>query len=49
MRNISSIIASHNKSILRPKAEEYLSNCRNTESCPLQNQFLTPKVTPYSV
>ena len=44
MRNISSIIASHNKSILRPKAKEYGCNCRNKESYPLQNQCLTPKV-----
>ena len=43
MRNISSIIASHNKSILRPKAKEYGWNCRNKESYPLQNQCLTPK------
>ena len=42
--NISSIIASHNKSILHPKAEEYGCNCRNKKSCPLQYQFLTPKV-----
>ena len=35
MRNISSIIASHNKSILCPKAKEYGCNCRNKESCPL--------------
>ena len=44
MRNISLIIASHNKFILCPKAEEYGCNCRNTDSCPLQNQCLTPKV-----
>ena len=44
MRNISSIIASHNKSILHPKAREYGCNCRNKESCPLQNRCLTPKV-----
>ena len=44
MRNIRSIIASHNKSILGPKAEEYGCNCRNKESYPLQNQCLTPKV-----
>ena len=43
MWNISSIIASHSKSILRPKAT-YSCNCRNKESCPLQNQCLTPKV-----
>ena len=44
MRNISLIIASHNTSILCPKAKEYGCNCRNKESCPLQNQSLTPKV-----
>ena len=44
MRNISSVIASHNKSILRPKTKEYGCNCRNKESCLLQNQCLTPKV-----
>ena len=44
MRNISSIIASHNKSILRPKATEYGCNCRNKESCCLQNQCLTSKI-----
>ena len=41
---ISSIIASHNKSILRPKATESGCNCRNKESCPLKHQYLTPKV-----
>ena len=44
MRNISSIIASPNKSILRPKAEKYGYDCRNNNTCPLQNQRLTPKV-----
>ena len=44
MRIISSIIASHNKSILRPKAPEYGCNCRNKESCCLQNQCLTSKI-----
>ena len=44
LRNIPSIIASHNKSILRPKAKEHGCNCRNKESYPLQNQCLTPNV-----
>ena len=44
LRNISSIIASHNKSVLGPKAKEYGCNCRNKESCPLHIQCLTPKV-----
>ena len=43
MKNISSIMVSHNKSILRPKATEYGCNCRNKESCPLQDQCLTPR------
>ena len=45
MRNISLVIASNNKSILRPKAKEYGCNYRNKEPCLLQNQCLTPKVT----
>ena len=44
MKNISSIIASHIKSILLPEAKKYGCNCRNKESYPLQNQCLTPKV-----
>ena len=44
IRNISSIIASHSKSILRPKAKEYVCNCRNGELYPLQNQCLTPGI-----
>ena len=44
MRNISSIIASHNKSILHPKAKEYGRSCKNKKSCPLQNQYLALKV-----
>ena len=44
MKNISSIIASHIKSILLPEAKEYGCNCRNKESYPLQNQCLTPKI-----
>ena len=43
MRNISSIITSHNKSLLHPKASEYGCNSRNRESCPFPNKRLTPK------
>ena len=43
MGNISLVIISHNKSILHPKAK-YDCDCRNKESCPIQNQCLTPKV-----
>ena len=44
MKNIASIIASHIKSILFSEVKEYECNCRNKESCPLQNQCLTSKV-----
>ena len=44
MRNVSLILASHNISDLLPEAKEYGCNCRNKESCPLQNQCLTSKV-----
>ena len=43
MRNSSSFIASHIKSILPHKANEFGCNCRNKESCPLQNKCLTRK------
>ena len=43
-RNIISITASRNKSVLPPKAKEYGCNRRNKESCPLQDQYLTPTV-----
>ena len=32
MRNINLIIASHNKTTLRPKAKDYGCNCRNGDS-----------------
>ena len=44
MRNISSTIASHNKSVLRPKTKGYGCDCRNKESCRLQNQCITPNI-----
>lgn len=44
MKNISSIIASHNKWILRPKARKYSCKCRNKDSYPLQNKCLSLKV-----
>ena len=45
MGNISSIILSHNKSILNPVLNtKYGCNCRSKESCPLQNKCLTPKI-----
>ena len=44
MKNINSIIASNNKSILNPEGKEYGCNQRNKESCLLLNKCLTPVV-----
>ena len=44
MSNMSSIISSHNKRILRPRSTEYGCNCRTRENCPLQNQCLTANI-----
>ena len=44
MSNMSSIISSHNKRLLRPRNTEYGYNWRSRENCPLQNQCLTPNL-----
>ena len=44
MSNMSSIISSHNKRLLRPRTTEYSCNCRTKENCSLQNQFPTPNL-----
>ena len=41
MINMSSIISSHNKRLLKPRTTEYDCNCRTKENSPLQNQCLT--------
>ena len=41
MSNMSSIISSHNKRLLRPRTIKYGCNCWMRENCPLQNQCLT--------
>ena len=43
MRNISSIISSHNNAILRNKQSVFGCNCNNRDNCPLQNKCLTHK------
>ena len=43
MRSISSIIVSHNNPSIRPKVKEYGCNCKNKESCPLQNKVFNTK------
>ena len=43
--NMSSILSSHNLNVINPyKTQTYGCNCRIKESCPLQNQYLTPKI-----
>ena len=43
MSNMSSILSSHDLNVINPyKAQTYGCNCRIKESCPLQNQCLTP-------
>ena len=45
MSNMSSILSSHNLNVINPyKTQTYGCNCRIRESCPLQNQCLTPKI-----
>ena len=45
MSTMSSILSSHNLNVVNPhKTETYNCTCRIKKSCPLQNQFLTPKV-----
>ena len=44
MRNIGSIISSHNKNILHPKQTSFGCNCRNKENCPLNGECLTPNI-----
>ena len=42
---ISSILCSHNVNAINPyKTQTYGCNCKSKESCPLQNQCLTPKI-----
>ena len=44
MTNIAAIISSHNKQVLKPKIESYGCNCRDTDSCPMENQCLTQQI-----
>ena len=45
MSNMASILSSHNLNVINPyKTRTYGCNCRTKESCPLQNQCLTPKI-----
>ena len=44
MTNIAAIISSHNKQILKPKIENFGCNCRDRNSCPMENHCLTPQI-----
>ena len=45
MSNMSSILSSHTLNVINPfKTQTYGFNCEIKESCPLQNQCLTPKI-----
>ena len=44
MRNILSVIAGDNKSLLQPKITKCEYNCRVKNTCPLQNQCQTPNL-----
>ena len=43
-RNIKSVISGHNKQVLQPKLKIEGCNCRDKNTCPLDNKCLTPKV-----
>ena len=44
MRNIGSIISTHNKNLLFPKQSDFGCNCRIKSDCPLDGKCLTPKI-----
>ena len=44
MKNINSVISSHNKSILNPRTTSFKCNCRKKESCPLNGECLTSQL-----
>ena len=44
MRNMASIIASYNNTILRPNIQDYGCNCRKKNEFPMHNKCLTPNI-----
>ena len=44
MRNMASIIASNNKTILRPNIQDYGCNCRKKKESPMQDKCLTQNI-----
>ena len=43
MTKIAAIISSHKKQVLNSKIENYVCNCRDRDSCSMENQCLTPQ------
>ena len=41
---MKSVISGHNKQVLHPKHKTKGCNCRDKNTCPLDNKCLTPKV-----
>ena len=44
MNNISSILSTHNKNILKPIQTSFGCNCRNKDNSPLDGECLTPNI-----
>ena len=44
MKNINSVISSHNKNILNPRTASFGCNCWKKESCPLNGECLTSQL-----
>ena len=44
MRNIGTIISTHNKNQLFPKRNDFVCNCRIQSEYPLDGKCLTPKI-----
>ena len=44
MKNVGSIISSHNQGILHPPSNNYGCNCEDTNTCPLDGKCLTPEI-----
>ena len=43
-KNMASLLATHNRSILNPNDQVYGCNCRVRNDCPLQRKCLTPRI-----
>ena len=44
MKNMGSIISSHNKQVLQTRNKNYRCNCRKKETCQLENKCLMPNI-----